>query len=63
MNRVGWSGVLGGLIVGLNRGQFIDQLFAAAELAYFRKVNFGEPVSHFGVFLIGDHAISRFAFG
>ena len=55
--------VLGGLIVGLNRRQFIDQLFAAVELAHFRKVNFGEPVSHFGVCLIGDNAISQFDFG
>ena len=29
-------GVLGGLIVGLNRGQFIDKLFTAVELADFR---------------------------
>ena len=61
--RVWVRGLLGGLIVGLNGGQFINELFTAFELAYFRKVNYGEPVSHFGVFLIGDHAISQFAFG
>jgi hypothetical protein len=55
--------VLGGLIVGLNPGQFIDKLFTAVEFADFRKMNFGEPVLHFGVFLIGDHAVSQFAFG
>jgi hypothetical protein len=32
--------VLGGLIVGLNRGQFIDELFTAAKLPDFRKMNF-----------------------
>ena len=56
-------GVLGGLIVGLNRGQFIDKLFTAVEFAAFRRVNFGEPVLHCGVLLIGDHAVSQFAFG
>jgi hypothetical protein len=30
----------GSLIVGLNRGQFIDKLFTAAKLPYFRKMNF-----------------------
>ena len=51
-------GVLGGLIVGLNRGQFIDKLFTAVELADFGQVNFGEPVLHFGVFFIGDRAVA-----
>jgi hypothetical protein len=55
--------VLGGLIVGLNRGQFIDELFTAVELADFGQVNFGEPVLHYGVVLIGDHAVSQFIFG
>ena len=55
--------VLGGLIVGLNRGQFIDQLFTAVELADFGQVNFGEPVLQCRVLLIGDHAVSKFAFG
>jgi hypothetical protein len=55
--------VLGGLIVCLNRGQFIDELFTAVELANFGQVDFGEPVLHFWVFLIGDHAVSQFAFG
>jgi hypothetical protein len=55
--------VLGGLIVGLNRGQFINQLFTAVELADFGQVNFGEPVLHCRVLLIGDHAVSQFAFG
>ena len=63
MIRVGGGEVLGGLIVGLNRGQFIDKLFTAVELADFGKVDFGEPVLHFGVLLIGDHAVSQFAFG
>ena len=40
--------VLGGLIVGLKRGQFFDQLFTAVELADFCQVNFGEAVLHFG---------------
>ena len=56
-------GELGGLIVDLNRGQFIDQLFTAVELADFGQVNFGEPVLHCRVLLIGDHAVSQFAFG
>lgn len=43
--------VLGGLIVGLKRGQFFDQLFTAVELADFGQMNFGEPVLHFRVFL------------
>jgi hypothetical protein len=55
--------VLGGLIVCLNCGQFIDKLFTAVEFADFRKMNFGEPVLHFGVFLIGDRAVAQFAFG
>ena len=55
--------VLGGLIVGLKRGQFFDQLFTAVELADFGQVNFGEPVLHRGALLIGDHAVSQFAFG
>ena len=33
-------GELGGLIVDLNRGQFIDQLFIAVELANFAQMNF-----------------------
>jgi hypothetical protein len=43
--------VLGGLIVGLNRGQFIDELFTAVELSDFGQVNFGEPVLHCVMFL------------
>jgi hypothetical protein len=58
----GGKGVLGSLIVGLNRGQFIDELFTAVEFADFGQVNFGEPVLHRGVLLIGDHAVSQFAF-
>lgn len=54
-------GILGSLIVSLNRGQFIDELFTAVELADFGKVNFGEPVLHFGMFLIRDHAVAQFA--
>jgi hypothetical protein len=54
---------LGGLVVGLDGGQLIDELFAAVELADFGKVNFSEPVLPFGVFLIGDHAVSQLAFG
>ena len=42
---------LGGLIVGLDGGQFIDELFTAVELADFGQMNFGEPVLHFRVFL------------
>ena len=63
MNSVEGREVLGGLIVGLDGGQLIDELFAAVELADFGKVNFSEPVLHFGVFLIGDHAVSQLAFG
>ena len=63
MIHVRGSGVLGGLIVGLNRGQFIYQLFTAVELSDFGQVNFNEPVLDSGVFLIGDHAVSQFAFG
>ena len=55
--------VLGGLIVGLNGGQFISELLATVELPDFCEVNFGKPVLHLGVLLIGDHAISQFAFG
>ena len=55
--------VLGGLIVCLNCGQFIDELFTAVELSDFGQVNFGEPVLRRGVLLIGDHAVSQFAFG
>ena len=55
--------MLGGLIVCLNCGQFIDELFTAVELSDFGQVNFGEPVLHCGVLLIGDHAVSEFAFG
>jgi hypothetical protein len=55
--------VLGGLIVYLNCGQFIDELFTAVELADFGQVNFCEPVLYFGVLFIGDHAVSQFAFG
>ena len=55
--------MLGGLIVGLNRGQFIDKLLTAVEFADFRKMNFGDPVLQFGVFLIGDRAVAQFAFG
>jgi hypothetical protein len=46
--RVRGRGVLGGLIVGLNRGQFINQLFTAVEVADFGQMNFGEPVLHIG---------------
>ncbi len=63
MNSVEGREVLGGLVVGLDGGQLINELFAAVELADFGKVNFGEPVLHFGVFLIGDHAVSQLAFG
>ena len=35
--------VLGGLIVGLNCGQFLSQLLATVELPDFRKVNFSKP--------------------
>ena len=63
MISVGGREVLGGLIVGLNRGQFIDELFTTVELADFGHVNFGEPVLHFGVLLIGHHAVSQFVFG
>jgi len=45
------GGVLGSLIVALNRGQFIDELFTAVELADFGQVNFGEPVLDSGVSL------------
>jgi hypothetical protein len=55
--------VLGGLIVGLDGGQFISELLATVELPDFRQVNFSKPMLHFGVLLIGDHAISQFAFG
>jgi hypothetical protein len=55
--------VLGGLIVSLNGGQFVSELLATVELPDFCQVNFGKPVFHFGVLLIGDHAISQFAFG
>ena len=54
--------VLGGLIVCLNCGQFIDELFTAVEFADFCQVNFGEPVLPCGVLLIGDHAVFQFAF-
>ena len=64
-NRVGGREVLSGLIVGLNRKQFIDELVTAVDLADFGTVNFGEPVLHFGVFLtrlhwrIGKSELSR----
>ena len=51
MISVGGREGLSGLIVGLNRGQFIEQLFTAVELADFGQMNFGEPVLHFRVFL------------
>jgi hypothetical protein len=41
------TGVLGSVIVGLDRGQFIDQLFTAVELANFGQMNFSEPVLDF----------------
>ena len=63
MNSVEGREVLGGLIVGLDGGQFIDELFTAVELGDFRKVNFGESALHFGVPLIGDHAVAQLAFG
>ena len=54
--------MLGGLIVGLNRGQFINQLFTAVELVDFGQVNFGKPVLHCGVLRIGHHTVSQFVF-
>ena len=63
MKDVEGKEVLGGLIVGLNGGQFISELLATVELPDFCQVNFGKPVLHFGMLLIGDHAISQFAFG
>jgi len=45
--------VLCGLIVCLNCGQFIDEVFTAVEFADFGQVNVGEPVLHFRVFLRG----------
>ena len=38
--------VLRGLIVRLNGGQFISELFATVELPDFGEVNFGKPVLH-----------------
>src|ERR1700680_3758445 len=54
---------LRGLIIGLNGGQFISELLATVELSDFCQVDFGKPMLHFGMLLIGDHAISQFAFG
>src|SRR5260370_37555995 len=50
-------GVLGGLIVGLNRGQFIDELFTAVELAEARRWSF--PRLSSGVLVIHDIWPSR----
>ena len=58
----GWE-VLGGLIVGLDGGQFISELLATVELPDFREVNFGKPVLHLRVLFIGNHAVSQLAFG
>ena len=55
--------VLGGLIVGLNGGQFISELFATVELPDFCEVNFGKPVFQLRVLFIGDHPVSQLAFG
>ena len=55
--------VLGSLIVGLDGGQFISELLATVELPDFREVNFGEPMLHFGVLLIGNHAVSQLPTG
>ena len=58
MKDVEGAEVLGGLIVGLGGGQFLSELLATVELPDFCQVNFCKPVLHFGVLLIGDHAIS-----
>src|ERR1700687_4004874 len=55
--------ILRGLIVCLNGGQFISELLATVELSDFCQVDFGKPMLHFGMLLIGDHAISQFTFG
>ena len=54
---------LGGLIVRLNGGQFISELFATIELPDFGEVNFGKPVLHLRIVFIGDDAVSQLAFG
>ena len=54
---------LGGLIVRLNAGQFISELFATVELPDFGEMNFGKPMLHLRVLFIGDHAVSQLAFG
>ena len=44
--------VLGGLIVGLDGGQFISELFTTVELPDLGQVNFGKPALNFGVLFI-----------
>ncbi len=61
--RLGVTEAFRGLVVGLDGGQLITELFAAVKLTYLGQVNFSEPLLNFRILLIGDHAVSQFAFG